>query len=431
MKWNVNGKRVFILCLLVALLIPSVAFCNGNAHFIQGSKSQAMGNAFVGLADNPSAVIYNPAGIVQLDKTQFLVGCTVAQIYAHFESSGNAGINKNGEESRLERQDQFIPNVYITHKINDRLAVGFGEYTLYGASFIWEDKFEGRYVPSGKEGTIQTVTLSPVVAFKIIDGLSVGLGGRVEYLKTVFDNLNYVAPAFPQPNVKMTAKDWAPGWDVALLYKITDNFSTGIHYRSEINHKTEGDDVKFSPQLRMLQVINTKASFEFSFPQNVTFGFAWSQGPVTLTLDGTWWNWSHSNDKIVVKFKDQVAYQSTQTSFWNWNDSWSVGIGGEYKVNALGRNIALRAGYMWDQSPVPDETVSPAGLQGNNHLFSIGAGFPIGPLYTDLFASYTLTEDREWNNSLGDARNPGGKRITGTFENCDVYMAGIDLTYKF
>jgi long-chain fatty acid transport protein len=315
------------------------------------------------------------------------------------------------------------------------LAVGFGEYTLYGASFIWEDKFEGRYVPSGKEGTIQTVTLSPVVAFKITDGLSVGLGGRVEYLKTVFDNLNYVAPAFPQPNIKMTAKDWAPGWDIALLYKITENFSTGIHYRSEINHKTDGDDVKFTPQLRMLEIRDTKASFDFSFPQNVTFGFAWSQGPVTLTLDGTWWNWSHSNQDLVVKFNDKVAFKSTQISPWDWNDSWSVGIGGEYRLNALNRVISLRAGYMWDQCPIPDSTVSPASFQNDNHVFSIGTGFPIGPLYTDLFAAYVLTPDRDWNNSIGDARHPGkffgNKRITGEFDDYNTFLFGIDLSYKF
>jgi len=88
----------------------------------------------------------------------------------------------------------------------DRLAVGFGEYTLYGASFIW--RISSRPVCTiRKEGTIQTVTLSPVVAFKIIDGLSVGLGGRVEYLKTVFDNLNYVA-LLSSTKCKMTAKDW-------------------------------------------------------------------------------------------------------------------------------------------------------------------------------------------------------------------------------
>ena len=300
MKWNVKSKKVFILCLLVSLLIPSVAFCGGYSGFILGSKAQAMGSAFVGLADNPTAISINPAGIIQLDKTQFLMGTTIADIHGHFVSSGEAGINKKDEESSLEQKYQFIPNLYITHKINDWVAIGFGEYTVYGASFIWEDKFEGRYVPTGKEGTIQTMTLAPVVAFKIVDGLSVGVGGRVEYLKTVFDNMNYIAPFLSEPNVKMTAKDWALGWDIAALYKINENFSTGIHYRSEINHYTDGDDVKFSPQIRMLQIRNTDASFDFTFPQNVTLGFAWSQGPVTLTLDGTWWNWSHSNQELVV-----------------------------------------------------------------------------------------------------------------------------------
>ena len=360
------------------------------------------------------------------------MGSTLADINGHFVSSGNSGINKKGDESSIEQQYQFIPNLYITHKFNDQVAIGFGEYTVYGTSFTWENKFEGRYVPSGREGTIQTMTLAPVVAFKIVDGLSVGVGGRLEYLKTIFENLNYVAPAFSQPNLKMTARDFALGWDIAALYKINENFSTGIHYRSEINHETKDDDVNFTPQLRMLQIRNTTASFDMTFPQNVTFGFAWSQGPVTLTLDGTWWNWSHSNKELVIKFKDKVAFKSTQTSPWDWNDSWSVGIGGEYKVTD---KISLRAGYLWDQCPTPDETVNPAGFQNDNHVFSIGAGFKIGPLNTDLFAAYVLTPDRDWNNSIGDTRHPGKffsqSRITGEFNDYNTFLYGIDLSYKF
>jgi long-subunit fatty acid transport protein len=112
-----------------------------------------------------------------------------------------------------------------------------------------------------------------------------------------------------------------------------------------------------------------------------------------------------------------------------------VGIGGEYRLNALNRVISLRAGYMWDQCPIPDSTVSPASFQNDNHVFSIGTGFPIGPLYTDLFAAYVLTPDRDWDNSIGDARHPGkfsgNKRITGEFDDFNTFLFGIDLSYKF
>lgn len=435
MERNLNMKRSFILCLLITLLIPSAAFGGGYGGFVQGAKSHAMGNAFVGLADNPTAVSINPAGIVQLDGTQILIGMTVADFHGKFVSSGNAGMNKRGDESSLEQRTQYVPNLYITHKINDLLAIGFGEYSVYGSAWRWKNEFEGRYVPTGKEGTLTTATVSPVIALKIIDGLSIGVGGRLEYMETIFENWNYILPLFPRPKLHIKAEDYAVGWDVALLYKIIDNFSIGIHYRSEINHNTKDDDVLFSPNVRFLQVRDTKASFSFNFPQNLTFGLAWSQGPVTFTLDGTWWNWSHTNKDCVIKFKDKVAFNSSITSPWDWSDSWSVGVGGEYKVNALNRVISLRAGYMWDQCPIPDSTVSPPGLLNDFHEFMIGAGFPIGPLYTDLYFAYTLTEDREWNNSGGDYRHPGRlfsqRRITGEFEDYNAYLIGLDLTYKF
>jgi long-subunit fatty acid transport protein len=103
-------------------------------------------------------------------------------------------------------------------------------------------------------------------------------------------------------------------------------------------------------------------------------------------------------------------------------------------LNALNRVIALRAGYMWDQCPIPDDTLQPSGIHGNNHAFSIGTGLPIGPFHADIFFEYVLTEDREWNNSVGDKNHPGKvlqKRITGEFEDYNTYTFGIDLTYKF
>ncbi|MBN1365042.1 MAG: outer membrane protein transport protein [Syntrophaceae bacterium] len=435
MKCNLNMKRTFILYLLITLLIPSAVFGGGYGGFVQGAKSHAMGNAFVGLADNPTAVCINPAGIIQLDGTEILIGMTIVDFNGKYVSSGNAGINKKGDKASLKQRYQYIPNLYITHKVNDLLAIGLGEYSVYGSAWRWNNRFEGRYVPTGKEGTLITATVSPVIALKIIDGLSVGVGGRLQYMETIMENWNYIAPFFPKPKLKVKAEDYAVGWDVALLYKIIDDLSIGIHYRSKINHNADDVNFRFSQHLRLLQVRDTEASFSFNFPQNLTFGLAWSQGPVTFTLDGTWWNWSNTNKDFVIKFKDKVAFNSSITSPWNWNDSWSVGVGGEYKVNVLNRIISLRAGYMWDQCPIPDSTVSPPGLLNDFHEFMIGTGFPIGPFYTDLYFAYNFTKDREWNNSKGDYRHPGRffsqQRITGDFEDYNTYLIGLDITYKF
>jgi long-subunit fatty acid transport protein len=114
-----------------------------------------------------------------------------------------------------------------------------------------------------------------------------------------------------------------------------------------------------------------------------------------------------------------------------WDDTWSFAIGAEYDVNALDRVISLRGGFMYEQCPVPSETVSPVGYQGDNLLYNIGLGSMIGPVYSDFFLTYVYTKGRPWNNSLGAVPNPGGGPITGEFKDYNTFLFGNNITYKF
>ncbi|MBT8293001.1 MAG: hypothetical protein KJN70_06985, partial [Eudoraea sp.] len=44
-------------------------------------------------------------------------------------------------------------------------------------------------------------------------------------------------------------------------------------------------------------------------------------------------------------------------------------------INAFDRDISLRGGFMYEECPVPGETVGPAGYQGDNRLYNIGMVF--------------------------------------------------------
>ena len=53
---------IIAVVLVVCFGILASAAALDNTHM--GSKANAMGKAFTGLADDPSAVFYNPAGLV-------------------------------------------------------------------------------------------------------------------------------------------------------------------------------------------------------------------------------------------------------------------------------------------------------------------------------------------------------------------------------
>ena len=86
---------------------------------------------------------------------------------------------------------------------------------------------------------------------------------------------------------------------------------------------------------------------------------------------------------------------------------------------------------MYEENPYPDETVSPAGYQGDNLLYNIGLGSMIGPLYCDFFFTYVYTKDRTWNNDVGNVPNPGGGPISGEFSDYNTIIIGSNITFKF
>lgn len=75
--------RLITIKLSILLLLTSIGFAQNNfetnvskrgtvaAPFLtisQGARATAMGSAFVAIADDPSAVYWNPAGIARLDQ---------------------------------------------------------------------------------------------------------------------------------------------------------------------------------------------------------------------------------------------------------------------------------------------------------------------------------------------------------------------------
>jgi long-chain fatty acid transport protein len=219
--------------LTVFLAFPAMVFGHGWAGYEQGAKAHGMGGAFTGLADDPTAIYYNPAGISWLDGTQVSLGFAVPTGRGHYTSDGTSGIPGTGpgDSSNLKKQYFFIPNFYLTSKVNDKISLGFGEYTIFGLGFKWPNSFEGRYAPGGKNGELETMTLSPVVAYQINDRLSVALGGRVERADITLENFIFVAPGVDDVRSKISGDDYGYAWNAGLLFKMTEELSAGLSYR--------------------------------------------------------------------------------------------------------------------------------------------------------------------------------------------------------
>jgi long-subunit fatty acid transport protein len=104
------------------LFLPS-AFAGGP---ILGARSTGMGTAFTAVADDPSTIAVNPAGLTQLKGTELYGGTTFIIPSTEYTSL-------NGHTEETEFQIFFPPHLYVVSDLKkENLRFGLGIFSLYG-----------------------------------------------------------------------------------------------------------------------------------------------------------------------------------------------------------------------------------------------------------------------------------------------------------
>jgi long-chain fatty acid transport protein len=318
-----------------------MAFGSGFAINENGTKAVGMGGAFAATADDPTAVYFNPAGIVQLEGTQISLGLSPIMPHATFTSSGGSTVTQGtsfgagsaipyGTEFDADDKVFLIPNAYITHKINDMWSIGFGSFSNFGLATEWESYWEGRYIMGGVLSEIVTISVNPVVAFQPHERVSFAAGPVLQYADVTLES-RLPDPGTPDAKLELTGDDWAWGWNVGLLVWLSDEWKFGASYRSEVKHSFTGAETSVSGHSAANQISNSTEA-DITTPQILYLGLAFNPGPLTIEFDGQWTGWS-SYDQLAANFGVGMLALGGATSVTrpkNWDDVWALRLGINY-----------------------------------------------------------------------------------------------------
>ena len=248
-----------LLCLLLFLFLPAVAFGQAKvgtagAQFLEigvSARAVGMGDAFLAISNDASALYYNPAGLVQLEKTELLA--------SHIEYP--ADINY-----------EFLGLAYPSNQLGGVLGVGFymlnsGDIPLTTYFYpLDEDPYSSLQTFSAKE-----YALALSYGVSLTDRFSVGL------------TFKYIGQSYE--------KEKASGWaaDIGTLY------NTGFR-----GFKIAMVISNFGPDLKFIQM-------EYPLPMNFKFGGSLDiinngSHKATFALEG-----SHPNDNL-EKFNGGLEY---------------------------------------------------------------------------------------------------------------------------
>jgi long-chain fatty acid transport protein len=209
------------------------------------------------------------------------------------------------------------------------------------------------------------------------------------------------------------------GYNVAALAALPGQNSVGVSFRSSVKIDYTGD-ATFTPSavLGPPQAIQSS----LTLPPILTVGLAnHALEEITLEADVQWVGWSTIRD-ITIDFVDPALPDAVSTK--NWRDSYSFRLGAERSQGPL----SLRAGYAYDMTPIPSDTIDPSLADANKHTFAIGGGYRFGKATIDAAYMFIKSNDRGVNTTIATGGTPFIQR--GTYST-QVHEVGVGATYRF
>ena len=416
---------------LAVAMASSQLFASGFA--LNEQSVSGMGTGFAGRsssADDASTVYGNPAGMSRLNGQQITGG--VAAIDASTDIS-NTGGNSRGSNKGDMVPFTAVPFGFYTNKLNDQWAIGFGVYAPFGLVTDYESGFQGRGF--GSKSEVKVMTFQPTVSYAFNDKVSIGFGPTINRISGVLESDKTISPLANDTNVKIKGDDTALGFNVGVLVQATDSTRLGMTYHSKVKYKLEGHtDVtkastvpsgvlannRYDASLK----VDTPESWDLSVTQDLSD--AWK-----LYAGATWTRWSRLKD-IIIKNEGVTATNGgalapalvgTITEPQNWHDTWAYALGTSYQLT---KQVVLRTGLSFDQSPTNNTDRSPRIPTGDRTIFSLGAGWsPTDDLTIDVAYSY-LKEEKvnvSGSNALGQSYNAKYENSANGF--------GVGATYRF
>ncbi|MFA5183775.1 MAG: outer membrane protein transport protein, partial [Syntrophales bacterium] len=131
--------------------------------------------------------------------------------------------------------------------------------------------------------------------------------------------------------------------------------------------------------------------------------------------------------KLKVNLDRPVGGTTTITTPKNWNDAWAFRFGANYKIR---EGMKVRAGYIYDLTPVPDDGFDPQVPDANRHIFTVGGDVKIMRFTLGIAYNFILTETRSKNSTINFNGVPAALQANGEY-NSNVHSLGLSCAFDF
>ena len=365
-------KRVLSLGVAGAALLVGMASAQAGSFQLREQSAEAMGMGFAGVAAGTgglSSMFWNPATITDIAGWQSSSSLT-GVIATSKTSAGLPGTTTppafRGIAGGDIGQSGIVPSSYYSYQFNDSLWFALSINAPYGLTTKNAPNFAGGIF--GQTSHVTSTNISPTIAYKINDWISVAAGLQAEYFNT---RLTSVSPNFAN-DIIIQGNSWGYGYTLGTTIKPVAGTEIGVGYRSRVKESLNGSLTGF-PNPAFFPVVNINS--KLTLPDVATIGIKQQiTDKLTLAAGFEWTHWSLFKSFPVVATSGPAAGFSPTSLAFRYRNGYYASLGGSYKYTDA---LTLRAGLGYERSPITDTTRGVRLPDNDRILASIGAGYKV------------------------------------------------------
>lgn len=408
--------KKFNQSLLATAMLLAAGGANAAAFQLAEVSTSGLGRAYAGeaaIADNASVVATNPALMSLFKTAQFSTGGVYVDSRINMNGDVDAAIKnlsmkftKYGSASqRNVVPGAFVPNLYFVAPVNDKFALGAGMNVNFGLKSEYDDSYDAGVF--GGKTDLSAINLNLSGAYRVTEGLSLGLGVNAVYAKAQVErNAGIITDAVSDDQVKetlkkvdskteipgyLTSKDksvvslqdraaWGFGWNAGVMYQFNEGNRIGLAYHSKVDIDFT-DRTATSLEAKVIKA-GKKGDLTLTLPDYLELsGFHQLTDKFAVHYSYKYTHWSRLT-KLHASFEDGKKAFDKELQYSNNS---RVALGASYNLD---EKLTLRAGIAYDQAASRHHR-SAAIPDTDRTWYSLGATYKFTPnLSVDLGYAY-------------------------------------------
>lgn len=395
MKIKLPYSALLITCLF--FLLPSCVMSQGYGpvdeaaagnFFIVGARALSMGGAYIAVATDATALVYNPAGLARVTRIEFSGGMT-HQRYSSKTQLGSYPQFEGNPQNNTRFSSANVVFPVPTYRGSLVLALGVNRVRSFDRTmqFNVDDPQVSRMGVESESGSLYmwsfggAVDVSPNVSV----GAAVNLWTGKESYSWLYDR-QYLGIKFDD-----IIDDKYSGFNAKFGVRIQPNkyLVFGGTIDSPVTHTIEEDWTQITDSLGQIEYEFFSSEYKVSLPFSMGVGMALHVDNLTLAGDINYTDWT----QMEYKRLDELAKANRKIKE-TYTDALRFHLGAEYLFPQI--STSLRAGFYHDPLPYKSKWVDK-----NRNFYTTGIGFLIDQVMTfDIALAHGSWEVKGFTNDL-------------------------------